>query len=188
MFLPLTLNRQYLLGRYCTGERKSVCFRVITKILHFTKKRSFSLIIPSEMFPKCGLVTFTEEILNKKCIFCTVLNTAFVSTVQRKYFKGTLKYARNDIQGVISNLSNQQSVINISSLKILQLWYSTAVIIYVIRPLGCCPIIIYTNADLQIYRYLCLHIKIICRRFRIVTAFSFWVMRTRDIRNVCLQT
>ena len=66
------------------------------------------------MFPKCGLVTFTEEILNKKFIFCTVLNTAFVSTVQRKYFKGTLKYARNDIQGVISNLSNQQSIINIS--------------------------------------------------------------------------
>ena len=30
-----------------------------------------------------------------------------------------------------------------------------------------------TNADLKIYKYLCLHIKIICRKFRIITAFTF---------------
>ena len=35
---------------------------------------------------------------------------------------------------------------------------------------------------------MCLHIKIICWRFRLITAFTFWVMRTRDIWNVCLKT
>ena len=45
-----------------------------------------------------------------------------------------------------------------------------------------------TNADLKIYRYLCLSLKIILRKFRIKTAFTFWVMRTQDIWNVCLQT
>ena len=39
----------------------------------------------------------------------------------------------------------------------------------------------YTNADLKIYRHLCLHIKIISRRFHIITAFTFLVMRIRDI-------
>ena len=46
----------------------------------------------------------------------------------------------------------------------------------------------YTNADPKIYRYLCLHIKLISWRFRIIEAVTFWVMRTRDIRNVSLQT
>ena len=46
----------------------------------------------------------------------------------------------------------------------------------------------YTNADLKIYRYLCLHIKTICRRFRFITAFTFWGMHTRYIWNVCLET
>ena len=41
--------------------------------------------------------------------------------------------------------------------------------------------------NLQI-KCLCLHTKMICRRFRIITAFTFWVMRTRDIWKVCLQT
>ena len=63
--------------------------------------------------------------------------------------------------------------------------------IYLTRPLEQyfnVPLLKYANADLKIYRYLCLHIKIICRRFCIITAFNFWVMRTRDIWNVCLQT
>ena len=44
----------------------------------------------------------------------------------------------------------------------------------------------YTNADLKTYLCLCLRIKIIYQRFRIVAAF--WVMHTRDICNVSLQT
>ena len=31
----------------------------------------------------------------------------------------------------------------------------------------------YTNADLKIYRYLCLHIKMICLGFCIIAAFTF---------------
>ena len=31
----------------------------------------------------------------------------------------------------------------------------------------------YTNADLKVYWYLCLHIKTTCRRFRIITAATF---------------
>ena len=38
------------------------------------------------------------------------------------------------------------------------------------------------------YRYLCLHMKTICRGFRITTVFNFWVIHTRDISNICLQT
>ena len=39
-----------------------------------------------------------------------------------------------------------------------------------------------------IYIYLCLHMKIIYRIFCIITTFTFWVIRTQDIWNVCLQT
>ena len=46
----------------------------------------------------------------------------------------------------------------------------------------------YTNADMKIYWYLCLHMKIICRRFHIMASFTFWHIRTRDKWNVCLQT
>ena len=46
----------------------------------------------------------------------------------------------------------------------------------------------YTNADMKIYRYLCFYIKVICRRVRIVTALTFWDMRTGDIWDVCLET
>ena len=35
--------------------------------------------------------------------------------------------------------------------------------------------------------YLYFHRKIICRRFCIITAITFWIMRTRDIWNLCLQ-
>ena len=42
------------------------------------------------------------------------------------------------------------------------------------------------NADLNICRYLCLHMKI-CRRFHITTPFKFWDMR-KDMWKVCLQT
>ena len=45
----------------------------------------------------------------------------------------------------------------------------------------------YTNADMKIYQYLRYHIKIISRRFRIITPFTFWVIRIRDKWNVCLQ-
>ena len=41
---------------------------------------------------------------------------------------------------------------------------------------------------MKIFRCLCLHMKILCRRFRIITGFTFWVMRTRDIWNVCLDS
>ena len=41
---------------------------------------------------------------------------------------------------------------------------------------------LYTNADMKIYQYLLLHIKIICRRFRIITLFAFWDIRTRDYK------
>ena len=44
------------------------------------------------------------------------------------------------------------------------------------------------NAELKISRCLCLHTKIISRRFCIIIAFIIWVMRTRDIWNVFLQT
>ena len=46
----------------------------------------------------------------------------------------------------------------------------------------------YTNADLKIYRYLWRHTEIICRRFCVIAAFTFWVKRTQDIWNVCLKT
>ena len=41
---------------------------------------------------------------------------------------------------------------------------------------------------MQIWKSTCLHIKITCGRFHIITAFTFWVMRTRDIWNISLQT
>ena len=44
------------------------------------------------------------------------------------------------------------------------------------------------NADLKSYRCLCLHIKIICWKFRVLTAFTFWVMCTWNIWNVCWHT
>ena len=40
---------------------------------------------------------------------------------------------------------------------------------------------------MKIYQYLCLHIKMICRRFRFITLISFSDIRTRGICNVCLQ-
>ena len=36
--------------------------------------------------------------------------------------------------------------------------------------------------------YLRFHIKMICRRFRIIRPFTFWDIRTRDMWNVLLQT
>ena len=45
-----------------------------------------------------------------------------------------------------------------------------------------------TNADLKISLYVCLHMKIICSRFHIETPFAFWVIRTWDMWNFCLQT
>ena len=45
-----------------------------------------------------------------------------------------------------------------------------------------------TNADMKIYQYIRLNIKMICRRFRIIALFSFWDIRTRDIWNTYLQT
>ena len=46
----------------------------------------------------------------------------------------------------------------------------------------------YTNADLKIWHYFCLHMKIICRRFHIKTSFTFWDMRTWVMWKVGLQT
>ena len=46
----------------------------------------------------------------------------------------------------------------------------------------------YAAADMKIYQYLCLHIKIIFQKFRIVTLFTIWDIHTRDIWNVGLQT
>ena len=42
---------------------------------------------------------------------------------------------------------------------------------------------------MEIYRYLLLHIKIICRRFRIITSSTFWDIHIWDILilKVCLQ-
>ena len=45
-----------------------------------------------------------------------------------------------------------------------------------------------TNAVLKICRYLWLYIKMLCRRFCIISALTFWIMRTRDTWNDCLQT
>ena len=45
----------------------------------------------------------------------------------------------------------------------------------------------FINADLKISQYLCLHMKIVRRRFHIKT-FTFWYMRTWDMWKVCLQT
>ena len=44
----------------------------------------------------------------------------------------------------------------------------------------------YTNADLKICEYLCLHLKIMYWRFHIKIPFTFWDMRTWDMRKVCL--
>ena len=41
---------------------------------------------------------------------------------------------------------------------------------------------------MKIYQYLRLHMKMISRRFYIITLFTFWDIRTRGIWNVCLQT
>ena len=38
-----------------------------------------------------------------------------------------------------------------------------------------------TNADMKIYQYLCLHIKIICQRFRIITLFFIFEMYALEI-------
>ena len=46
----------------------------------------------------------------------------------------------------------------------------------------------YTNASLKIYRYLCLCLKVIWLRYRIIAWLTFWDIRTQNIRNVCLQT
>ena len=46
----------------------------------------------------------------------------------------------------------------------------------------------YSNADLEICEYLCLHMKIMCWRFHTKTPFTFWDIRTCDIWKVCLQT
>ena len=45
----------------------------------------------------------------------------------------------------------------------------------------------YFKAGMKIYRYLCLHIKIICRRFRIISPFTFRDIRTREIWTVSFQ-
>ena len=41
---------------------------------------------------------------------------------------------------------------------------------------------------MKINQYLGLHIKIICQKFRIITLFTLWDIRTRDVKDVCLQT
>ena len=39
----------------------------------------------------------------------------------------------------------------------------------------------------HLLRSVLLHIKIVCRRFSIITPFTIWDMRNRDMRNACLQ-
>ena len=46
----------------------------------------------------------------------------------------------------------------------------------------------YTNADLKIWHYLLLHIKIICGRFHIKTPFTLWDIRSWVMWEVCLET
>ena len=46
----------------------------------------------------------------------------------------------------------------------------------------------YTNADLKICQYLCLHVKIIYWRFHIKVPLTFWDMRKWVMWKVCLQT
>ena len=41
---------------------------------------------------------------------------------------------------------------------------------------------------MKICQYICLQMKIKCRRFHIKTPFTFWDMRTWDMRKICLQT
>ena len=46
----------------------------------------------------------------------------------------------------------------------------------------------YSDADLEVSQYLCLHMKIICLRFVIRTPFTVRNMWTWDMWEVCLQT
>ena len=46
----------------------------------------------------------------------------------------------------------------------------------------------FKGTELKICQYLCLHMKMICRRFRNKTSFIFWDIRTWDMWKVCLQT
>ena len=41
---------------------------------------------------------------------------------------------------------------------------------------------------MKILQDICLHIKIVPRRLRIITSFTFWDMCTLDMRYICLQT